>query len=470
MNLAPDSLTWTFALAATMLSAAVLLFGEWYFDARRQGSFRLLAAGCWAAFLGALFAGDWLVFVVFVELSTLALWRMIAFRDSQAATLYLLVQLAGAGLVLIGAAGTAAVTGTVAMGPAAGAWRWFMAAGFGVKSAFPLLHFWLPEAHSKAPAPASALLSGFAVKLGIYGLLRAFPEGFGPLPAIGVFMVIFGGVMALFSTDLKRLLAYSTMSHLGFMTAAAGAGAGGATALYAFVHALFKGLLFLAAGVTEKSTGTRDMASLRGVARALPGVTALLAFGAFASSGIPLSASYTPKGAILASMGTLQPPWLPTALKLSGALTAAYLLRAVVPLVTGPREEHRTGTREAEKNTSKMPAWAAMSGLAAVLAVSGFFTAWIPGGTASLPVSKTSFFSYMFQASAGVVLFLAASKTGRSLPQGLPDTLGPTLRTKDGIFASSALLARMHGGLLNFYVLVVLFLFLVLMFALCGRW
>jgi len=470
MNFAGDSLTWIFASAATLLSAAVLLFGEWYFDANRQGSFRLLAAGCWAAFLGALFAGDWLVFVVFVELSTLALWRMIAFRDRKAATLYLLVQLAGAGLVLIGAAGTSTVTGTVAMGPAAGAWRWFMAAGFGVKSAFPLLHFWLPEAHSKAPAPASAMLSGFTVKLGIYGMLRAFPEGFGPLPAIGVTMVIFGGIMALFSTDLKRLLAYSTMSHLGFMTASAGIGAVAAAALYAFVHALFKGLLFLAAGVTEKAKGTRDLASLRGIARTLPGMTAFLAFGAFASSGFPLSASYIPKGAILASMEALQTPWLPTALKLSGTLTAAYLLRAVVPLVTGRQEEHPTETRNAEKDTSKMPAWAAMAGLTALLAASGFFTAWIPGITASPPVSKTPFFFYLLQAATGFALFLAASRACRSLPCGLPDTFGLTLKTTKCVFASSDLLARMHGGLLNFYALVVLFLFLVLMLALCGWW
>jgi hypothetical protein len=78
MNFAPDSLRWTFAAAATVLSTAVILFGQWYFDTSYRRNFRLLVAGCWAAFLGALFASDWLVFVVFVELSTIALWQMIS--------------------------------------------------------------------------------------------------------------------------------------------------------------------------------------------------------------------------------------------------------------------------------------------------------------------------------------------------------------------------------------------------------
>ncbi|KUK56841.1 MAG: NADH/Ubiquinone/plastoquinone (Complex I), partial [Synergistales bacterium 53_16] len=69
---------WTFAAAATLLSTAVILFGQWYFHTSYRRNFRLLVAGCWAAFLGALFASDWLVFVVFVELSTIALWQMIS--------------------------------------------------------------------------------------------------------------------------------------------------------------------------------------------------------------------------------------------------------------------------------------------------------------------------------------------------------------------------------------------------------
>ncbi|MDN5335850.1 MAG: hypothetical protein PWR02_876 [Synergistales bacterium] len=78
MNFASDSLSWTFAAAATLLSTAVILFGQWYFHTSYRRNFRLLVAGCWAAFLGALFASDWLVFVVFVELSTIALWQMIS--------------------------------------------------------------------------------------------------------------------------------------------------------------------------------------------------------------------------------------------------------------------------------------------------------------------------------------------------------------------------------------------------------
>jgi len=464
MNFASDSLSWTFAAAATLLSTAVILFGQWYFHTSYRRNFRLLVAGCWAAFLGALLASDWLVFVVFVELSTLALWRMIAFKDRQAATLYLLVQLGGAGLLLVGAAGSATVGGSLAIGPVSGTWRWFFLAGLGTKAAFPILHFWLPEAHSKAPAPASALLSGFAVKLGVYGLLRAFPEGFAPLPAIGVVMVLYGGIMALFSRDIKRLLAYSTMSHLGFMTTAAGVGAGVATALYGFVHALFKGLLFLDSGMIEKTAGTRDLESLRGSARIIPAVTALLVFGAFASSGFPPSASYTSKGAVLAALKDLPVGWSLTALKLSGAVTAAYLLRAVLPFLSHDGLISLKGTTAAKKDGSKTWAWAALGGLSLMLAALGTNQEWLPGITAPLPVAKSPYTSYLVQAAVGFVLYLFASRSSRALPRGLPDALGgPVLKIKDLVLVSSGLLSRIHGGSLNFYVMVALSFLMVLL-------
>lgn len=463
MNFAHDSLALTFASAATVLSGLVLLYGEWYFQTPERRGFRLSVAGCWAASVAAFLVRDWLFFVVFVELATLFLWRLIAFRDRQAAALYLLVQLGGAGLVLIGAAGTAAVTGSTSMGPAAGSWRWFFLAGLGVKTAFPGLHFWLPEVQAKAPAPASAMLSGIAEKLGLFGLLRAFPEGFGPLPSIGVVMVLYGAGMALFSRDIKRLLAYSTMSHLGYMTAAAGVGAATAAAMYAFVHAFFKGLLFLSAGLMERAAGTRDLLKLTGAARAMPLATAFFAFGAFCSSGFPWGSAYAAKSAVLAVLEPLPAGWLSTALTLSGILTTGYLLRALLPLLDRngghPAYAPLTGERLSF-------AWASLPGFAVIMAASALTPDWIPGIASVLPAAGTPGAFYLLQAGAGGMIFVYARNAEHTFPQGLPDLFPQVMRLGNAVAASSSALAQLHGGVLNVYALLALSFLLVLLVSL----
>lgn len=170
-------------------------------------------------------------------------------------------------------------------------------------------HVWLPRAHAEAPAPVSALMSGAMVNLGIYGIIRvgAMLLGGGYLwwwllvVALGVLSALYGALHAAASSDLKRLLACSTIDNLGLVLIAVGvAGAlrvEGLTALAALAtvaaffhlinHSLFKGTLFLGAGAVERASGTRDLDELGGLVRRMPATAAFFGLGALAISAVP---------------------------------------------------------------------------------------------------------------------------------------------------------------------------------------
>ena len=180
--------------------------------------------------------------------------------------------------------------------------------GFGTKAGFVPLHGWLPEAHPAAPSHVSAVMSGVMIKTGIYGLFRVLtflgppPPWFGwVLVGIGAVSGIYGVLFALAQHDLKRLLAYHSVENIGIIALGIGVGLlgrshhlpvvavlgfGGAL-LHVFNHALFKGLLFLAAGAVAHATHTREIDSLGGLLRRLPVTGASFLVGALAICGLP---------------------------------------------------------------------------------------------------------------------------------------------------------------------------------------
>jgi hydrogenase-4 component B len=184
---------------------------------------------------------------------------------------------------------------------------WLALFGFGVKAGLFPLHVWLPSAHANAPSHVSAILSGVAIKMGIYGLVRfsgwlPVPESVGWVVAgLGVTSAVLGVAFALGQHDLKRLLAYHSVENIGIiliglgfaLIAAARGGAGwGALALaggllHVWNHGLFKGLLFLGAGSVLHATGTREMSRLGGLWRTMPRTAVLFGLGAAAISGLP---------------------------------------------------------------------------------------------------------------------------------------------------------------------------------------
>ncbi len=180
--------------------------------------------------------------------------------------------------------------------------------GFGVKAGFVPMHVWLPEAHPAAPSHVSALMSGVMIKTGIYGLVRMLtflgppPAWWGyTLVAVGVISGVFGVLFALAEHDLKRLLAYHSVENIGIITIGLGLGvlglsyhlpllvilgfAGGL--LHVLNHAMFKGLLFLSAGVVVQATGTRNIDVLGGLSKHLPWTSFLFLLGSVAICGLP---------------------------------------------------------------------------------------------------------------------------------------------------------------------------------------
>ena len=182
-------------------------------------------------------------------------------------------------------------------------------AGFGSKAGAVPFHVWLPKAHAEAPGPASALMSGAMVNLGIYGILLIGDQllGGGPVwwwlvvMALGVVSALFGALYAATSTDLKRLLAYSTSDNMGLILIALGASglfaasgnhAASSVALVAGLlmmlnHSVFKGTLFLAAGSVQMATGSRNLDRLGGLMRRMPVTGAIFLVGALSVSALP---------------------------------------------------------------------------------------------------------------------------------------------------------------------------------------
>ena len=211
--------------------------------------------------------------------------------------------------------------------------------GFGIKIPIVPLHTWLPDAHVEAPTPVSVLLAGVLLKLGTYGLLRfglgLFPEAWkviAPgLAVLAVISVLYGSFAAIAQTDMKKIVAYSSVGHMGYILLAAAA-ATPLSLLGAIIqmvsHGLISALLFLGVGVVYAKTGTRDINVLRGLLspeRGLPVIGSLMIVGAMASAGIPGMMGFIAEFIVYRSSFEVFP--VQTLLSMIGTgLTAVYFL------------------------------------------------------------------------------------------------------------------------------------------------
>lgn len=214
--------------------------------------------------------------------------------------------------------------------------------GFGIKIPLVPLHTWLPDAHVEASTPISVLLAGVLLKLGTYGLLRfglqLFPDGWAVLaPGLAtwaVVSVLYGALTAIAQTDMKKMVAYSSIGHMGFILLAAAAATPLSIlgAVFQMVsHGLISALLFLLVGVVYKKTGTRDITVLHGLMnpeRGLPIVGALMVAGVMASAGIPGMMGFISEFLIFCGSFPVFP--VQTLLSMVGTgLTAVYFLLLV---------------------------------------------------------------------------------------------------------------------------------------------
>ncbi|ELY85322.1 complex I subunit 4 family protein [Natrialba taiwanensis] len=223
--------------------------------------------------------------------------------------------------------------------------------GFAVKVPVVPFHTWLPDAHVEAPTPASVLLAGVLLKMGTYALLRfnftMFPEQVEayavPIAAIAVISVIYGALLALAQTDLKRIVAYSSVSSMGYvilgLIAYTEFGVSGAT-FQMVSHGLISGLMFMAVGVIYNVTHTRMVTDMSGLADRMPVAAGVLVAGAFGYMGLPLMSGFYGEFTIFfGAFGSelLAYSQVFTALAMFGiVIVAGYLLFALQRTVFGP--------------------------------------------------------------------------------------------------------------------------------------
>jgi multicomponent K+:H+ antiporter subunit A len=327
-----------------------------------------------------------LLLVTFWELTSLSSFLLIGFWRHQAdarrgARLALMITGAGglallAGVLLLGhVVGSFELTQVLASGAMIKAHPLYetilvlvLLGAFTKSAQFPF-HFWLPHAMA-APTPVSAYLhSATMVKAGIFLLGRLFPALAGTeiwffvVSGVGLATQLFASYVALFRHDLKGLLAYSTVSHLGLVTLLFGLGTplGEIAAVFHIInHAVFKASLFMAAGIIDHETGTRDMRRLSGLARYMPWTAALATIAAGAMAGVPLLNGFLSKEMFFAETFQVQwlGPWywvLPVAATLAGVFTVAYSTRFVHDVFFGPAPQGLPKTPHEPPRWMKVP-------------------------------------------------------------------------------------------------------------------
>lgn len=263
---------------------------------------------------GVVITGDMFNLFIFLEIAAIASYALVAFgterHELEAAFKYAIMSTVGSLFILLGIALLYSYTSTLNMADMANILAQkgignvtlmvsvLFLMGFGLKAALVPFHAWLPDAHPSAPAPISAMLSGVLIKsLGIYALCRIFYNVIGVSPTIssilmflGALSMVAGVLLAIGQWDFKRLLAYHSISQVGYIVLGIGLGTplgilGGL--FHLFNHSVFKSLLFLNSGAVEYSTGTRDLQNMGGLASRMPvtGTTSLVA--SMSIAGIP---------------------------------------------------------------------------------------------------------------------------------------------------------------------------------------
>jgi NADH-quinone oxidoreductase subunit M len=311
---------------------------------------------------GVFVALDFVLFYVFWELVLVPMYFLIAQwggpRREYSAMKFFLYTLAGSVFMLVGIATLYLNTQTFDMirlaslgktlAPSLQWWLFLLFfLGFAVKVPIWPLHTWLPDAHVEAPTAASAILAGVLLKMGTYGFMRvslpmlphAFHEWQWFLALLACISIVYGAAVAFAQTDVKKLVAYSSISHMGFAMLGIAAGTtvalNGAMAV-AFSHGLISGMMFLMVGQVYDRAHTREISQISGLAGQMPVIAGLFAFSAIASMGLPgLSGFVGEFLALVGAWGSNLARWIVFASSLGVLLGAAYLLWMIQRVILG---------------------------------------------------------------------------------------------------------------------------------------
>ncbi|WP_166866586.1 Na+/H+ antiporter subunit A [Salinibacterium sp. ZJ70] len=360
LSMRMDMLGWVMTLIVTGVGALVMLYCRWYFDGKRAGLglFSAVLLAFAGAMYGLVLTDDIVVLVMFWEITSILSYLLIGYYHARAASRRaalqaLLVTTLGGLVMLIGVVLLVVETGTTSMStilaeaPSGGivsAALVLILVGALSKSAIFPFHFWLPGAMA-APTPVSAYLHAAAmVKAGIYLLARFAPDFADADPwrpiviSLGVFTMLLGGVQSLRETDLKRVLAFGTVSQLGMLTVVLGFGTRDAAlaGLALLVsHALFKSALFLIVGIIDRQLSTRDITELSGLWRQAPTLAVVSIVAVASMIGLPPTLGFAAKEGALtaflyeATQGSVWGWVALVGLVIGSVLTTAYGIRFV---------------------------------------------------------------------------------------------------------------------------------------------
>jgi multicomponent K+:H+ antiporter subunit A len=364
-----DGFAWLFCALVTGFGFLIVLYARYYMSPQdpvpRFFSFFLAFMG---SMLGVVLAGNLIQLVFFWELTSLFSFLLIGYWHHNAAArdgarIALVVTSAGglclfAGVLIVGRiAGSYDLAAVLEAGSRIRGHAWYVpalvliAVGALTKSAQFPFHFWLPHAMA-APTPVSAYLHSAAmVKLGVFLLARLWPAMAGTdawiwiVGTAGLATLVLGAYTAIFQHDLKGLLAYSTISHLGLITVLLGLNsplAFVAAVFHMINHATFKASLFMAAGIIDHETGTRDIRRLNGLYRFMPITATLAMVAAAAMAGVPLLNGFLSKEMFFSEALAVEGPVpvlnraLPYVATVWGMFSVAYSLRFIHGVFFGP--------------------------------------------------------------------------------------------------------------------------------------
>ncbi|AHG48917.1 cation:proton antiporter (plasmid) [Rhizobium leguminosarum bv. trifolii CB782] len=363
-----DAFAWLFAMLISVIGVLVVLYARYYMSEEdpvpRFFSFLLAFMG---SMLGIILSGNVILLSVFWELTSLTSFLLISYWNQNSTAR----DGARMALTVTATGGFCLLVGLIILGNIAGSYDLdvilssadvikahplyltclvlILLGAFTKSAQFPF-HFWLPNAMA-APTPVSAYLhSATMVKAGVFLLARLSPalsgtyDWFMLVGLAGILTLVLGAYFAMFQQDLKGLLAYSTISHLGLITTLLSLGSPLATvaAIFHMVnHATFKASLFMAAGIIDHETGTRDMRRLSGLLRHLPITGRLAMIASAAMAGVPLLNGFLSKEMFFAeAVETHAHSWLDTATPylavLASAFSVAYSIRFIYSVFFGP--------------------------------------------------------------------------------------------------------------------------------------
>lgn len=395
-----DGLAVFMALTSSLVAAIIVFYSFGYIEHYdNQNEYYMMVVLFIGAMMGLVFSTNLILIYGFWEISAVCCWRLIGFYRKKDIVLRadkaFLVTVGGALLMLVGFIAIYIQAGTFDLMELRGRGldNWIMVLIlFGVlsKSATVPLHSWLPDA-GVAPSPVTSLLhAAVLVKIGVYVYARLFLVNFQlepvwevAVPAIAAVSALVSAGAALVENDIKRIIAYSTVSQLAFILLGLSCGtmvgaAGGL--LYILMHSLAKGGLFLCAGIVEHSTHTKDIRQMAGLARRLPVTAVSFALCAFSVMGLPPFGGFFSKYMVINGAVQSGVPWMAPVFIAGAVMTVIYLLRVYVKVFFG-----KLTHPDLKEGSWEMVSSVALLGLLSLLA--GIFIN-IPSGLVSFIVES----------------------------------------------------------------------------------